>query len=85
MITRIFLALAIAFGMIAAPTLNVETSVVTEVEVMSWDEFHAEELSEALAHFDHLFNSYEYKLSKNNRSMIRRDGETSFKFVAKGK
>lgn len=50
-----------------------------------WDEFYALSYGEHTAAFDMLFNAMEYKVSKNGRSMVKRPGDKSFKFVAKGK
>lgn len=50
-----------------------------------WVCFEDEAYGDAQDEFTRLFNSYEYKLAKNGRSMIRRSGEKSFKFAPKGK
>lgn len=50
-----------------------------------WDEFYALSYGEHTAAFDMLFDAIEYKRSKNGRSMVKRPGDKSFKFVAKGK
>lgn len=85
MITRIFLALAIAFGVIAAPSIVEQTSVVTEVDEYTWDEFHADVYKSVEVAFDLHFLALEFKRAKNGAPMIRKPGQKSFKFVAKGK
>lgn len=50
-----------------------------------WELYHAEAKQEYADEFTALFNAMEYKVSKNGRSMVKRPGDKSFKFVAKGK
>jgi hypothetical protein len=87
MIRQILTALAIALGLIAAPTPSiVETSVITEVEPAEADEWLAyerEAFSDYARQFDVLFSSYEVKRTKNNRLMIRQGDSGSFKFARK--
>lgn len=64
MITQILVALAIAFGVIAAPVSQVND------DEREWSEFHADSYAEHAQAFEDLFNSYTYKLSKNGRSMV---------------
>lgn len=78
MIRNFLEAFLIGFGF---HFMNVPTVIE---EVMTWDEFYSEEYDEALTQFDILFDSYEYKRSKNGRSMIRRENEKSYRFVSKG-
>lgn len=81
MIKAILIALAIAFGLIEFPVLPHSSSVISENEEQEWSEFHADAFDEYADEFTRLFESYDYKLSKNGRSMIRREGEKSFRFV----
>jgi hypothetical protein len=78
-------------GFISTPTQNVVTipampqyspEVAEEIE---WFEFHDLAVAEYEAEFTALFNSYEFKQAKNGAPMIRRQGEKSFKFVARAK
>lgn len=45
---------------------------------------HAVAYAEYADEFTALFNAMEFKVSKNGRSMVRRPGEKSFRFVKKG-
>lgn len=77
MITRILLALAVAFGLIAVPSVPV-------TEAQEWDMFHTDAFEEYADEFTALFNSIETKWSKNGRLMIRVGDTGSFKFAKKG-
>jgi hypothetical protein len=77
MIRHMCEAVLIALGLIHLPSLV--TSVLTDDE--EWDLYQLEAYVEYADEFTRLFNSMEYKRSKNGRSMIRREGETSFRFV----
>lgn len=79
MIRTMFVALAIALGLVNVPAFAASTHATNEAD--EWAEYHAEALVEYEDEFTRLFNSMEYKRSKNGRSMIRREGETSFRFV----
>lgn len=49
-----------------------------------WSEFHADAVEEYADEFTSLFNSYETKVSRNGRMMIRQGDSGSFKFAKKG-
>lgn len=76
MVKTIWIALAIALGLIAFSLAE---------ECVEWSEFHAEAYEEYADEFTRLFESLEFKQAKNGAPMIRRAGEKSFKFVPKGK
>jgi hypothetical protein len=78
MITRILIALAIAFGLISVPSVVESASIE-----VTWSEFHADAVEEYVDEFTALFNSYETKWSKNGRLMIRQGDAGSFKFAKK--
>ena len=63
----------------------IATPATCECDACEWDEYYGEAYSEYYDEFTALFNAIEYKRSKNGRSMVRRPGDKSFKFVAKGK
>lgn len=69
MVTRILLALAIAFGVIGAPTFQ-PTSLVADNEAQEWREFHNLAYVEHFDAFTAHFESLTYKRSKNGRSMV---------------
>lgn len=51
---------------------------------VEWAEYHADAVAEYADEFTALFNSYEFKVAKNGRGMIRQGNTGSFKFVKKG-
>lgn len=74
---------------IAAGLRPVQNAVVVVDEFtndeIEWGEFWIDSYEDHADAFTELFNALEYKCSKNGRSMIRRPGDSSFKFVPKGK
>jgi hypothetical protein len=58
---------------------------VAAVEIVSedveWGEFWQNSFVEHAAAFDAYFDAMEFRVSKNGRSMIRRPGDKSFRFV----
>lgn len=81
MIKGILIALAVALGLIEFPVVAAPVSIHVENEEQEWAEFHALSYAEHADAFTALFNAMEYKVSKNGRSMIRRPGDKSFRFV----
>jgi hypothetical protein len=77
MFKAIWVALTIAFALVILPT------VAAAIEEQQWSEFHAIAVQEYTDEFTAIFAALEFKRSKNGRSMIRRPGDKSFKFVAK--
>lgn len=59
-----------------APNVTAEMSHEDDIW---WDAFEA-----AQSEFDAMFDAIEFKVSKNGRSMVRRPGDKSFRFVKKG-
>lgn len=83
MIARIFEALLIGFGLIQMPVIA-PVAIVEEQEeneAYEWAMYWHEAYQEYESAFDALFNSMEYKRSKNGRSMVRRPGDTTYRFV----
>lgn len=54
-----------------------------DLDEVEWSDFHADAIEEYTIEFTELFDSYDVKFSKNNRTMLRKSGEKGFKFVAK--
>lgn len=79
MIAYVFTALTIAFGLVLIPEpVAIESSVDDAMDwTLYWQEAHDEYADE----FTALFEAIEFKRSKNGRSMIRRPGDNSFRFV----
>ena len=76
MFRHMFEAMFIALGLIVLPSIPSE---LTDEE--EWELYELEAYAEYADEFTRLFNAMEYKRSKNGRSMIRRPGDSSFKFV----
>lgn len=86
MFKAIWIALAIAFGLIVFPALPVQVGIeiVGPYDDAEWNEYHAEAYAEYADEFTALFNSYETKRAKNGALMIRSGNSGSYKFAKKG-
>lgn len=60
-----------------------ETEVIAPTSIEREYTAYEDAYDDAWCEFTNLFNAMEYKRSANGRSMIRRPGDKSFKFVAK--
>jgi hypothetical protein len=80
-----FMALMVAIGLIAFPSVPETVSLHSENEAQEWAEFHADAYAEYADEFTALFNSLEFKRAKNGAPMIRRTGESTYRFVARGR
>jgi hypothetical protein len=85
MFARILLSLAIALGLVAIPSVPESISLHADNEAQEWSEFHALAVIEYEDEFTRIFESLEFKRAKNGAPMIRREGETTFRFVARAK
>lgn len=68
--------------MVIPPKPNYAPNVTAEMsheDDIWWDAFET-----AQSEFTAMFNAIEFKVSKNGRSMVRRPGDKSFRFVKKG-
>lgn len=76
----------LTLGVSVEPSNDFAPSAVAVVvdEEQEWREFHELAVIEYEDTFTTLFNSYETKWSKNDRLMIRRPGDKTFKFAKKG-
>lgn len=72
MIREMFVALAIAFGLVELPAPQDECT---------WEQFHAEAYEEYADEFTALFNAIETKWTRNGRLMIKPVGAKSFRFA----
>lgn len=62
----------------------IASAPIIDDEAYEWSAYYVEAFNEYADEFTALFNAMEYKRAKNGASMIRRPGDKSFKFVAKG-
>ena len=69
---------------IVIPPMPSSAPTVHEDIEAEWSEFHAIAAAEYADEFTALFNSYEFKVAKNGRGMIRTGNSGPFKFVKKG-
>ncbi len=53
-------------------------------EESEWAMYHAEAVAEYASEFDALFNSYDVKVAKNGRTMIRSGNTGPYKFAKMG-
>lgn len=70
----IVIALMLGLGLIALPSIPVDTRTAYEIAEQDtaneWREFWEDARNEYADEFTALFNSYTYKRSKNGRSMV---------------
>lgn len=79
-----FLGLSNSQADVIPPMSTYAPSVIAyEDDELDWFVYNLEAQTEYAAEFTALFNSYETKWSKNNRLMMKKPGDKSFKFVAK--
>lgn len=84
--------LALLISLLTLGMTNSETSAVVTIPAcptyapsQRWDDLsHDEYVTEYADEFTELFNSYETKVAKNGRIMIRTAGKGSFKFAKMG-
>ena len=86
MIKAIVIAMLIAFGIIAIPApvaIPNAAALIEEDEQAEWSAYHAEAMAEYADEFTALFNSYETRIAKNGRMMIRTGNSGPYKFARK--
>lgn len=84
MIARILIALAIAFGVIATPSvppMQRVASIQCTCDLCEWQGYYSDAYSDYADEFTALFDSYETKWAKNGRLMIRSGSSGRYSFA----